>query len=159
MSHFLLSDPNGNITLHDRSERDRWIKSMDDGHEDEAIRKGNEYAKGLHDALDLKIGTLNTRAATIETNLNSCLNNRGDKTKAVCINDTCINESQLKKLIGLVDGSQHFELATYYANGTSLQCAFGLLDGSGDVRVGDENRGCQGDKPSQSHHRWHLRLL
>lgn len=73
----------------------------------------------------------------------------------VCIGSTCMNEAQLKTLVGLVDGTQQFELATFYGpNNSRVHCAYGAAD---DVRIHNEQIGCQGNK--HPHHRWHLRPL
>ena len=149
-SYFLQTDSAGNIKLHDVAERDRWIEGMDAQHEADAIRKGTENARQLLNVLDRRINDLNGKTHAIDARLN-------DRTKPVCINNTCINENQLKKIVGLVEGKQHFELATYYGNNnTNVHCAYGA---GPNMAVNNKNVGCQGDVKAQSHHRWHLRLL
>ena len=136
--------------MHGVAERNKWIEDMMLNHKAEAaeaIKKGNQMTQQLHN-LDRKINDSNKRTDTIDARLN-------DRTKPVCINNTCIDENQLKKLVGLLDGKQHFELGTYYGKSdTNVHCAYGA---GPNMAVHNKDIGCQGDK--LRHHRWHLRLL
>ena len=69
-------------------------------------------------------------------------------TNKLCVGSTCIDEVQLKKVMGLINGTQHFELATNYPGG--VHCAYG----SGpNTAINNETIGCQGETID-----WHKRL-